>query len=254
MNISIFGGTDRGCVRERNEDAFFIDPKHQLACVCDGMGGHQGGAEASSMVVDVFKTYGILDATWRKEFDFYQNNVAMCQDENNLVNLAYIANEKVYSESLRDAKLSGMGSTLVALYVRRNKDVCVINVGDSRAYWIQGMNFRQLTVDHSLFEEKLQKGLIDENSDERQKIEHVITRAVGSDSHVEVDFFKEPIQEGYCLLCSDGLTSMLTDEEICICLKDASGDGEKAVNMLIEEAKGRGGTDNVTAVLFKVNK
>ncbi len=252
VSIQIFGDTDHGCVREQNEDAFFIHGSLPLACVCDGMGGHNGGAEASAIVVDVFKTYDILESSWKDDFGSYQTNVAMCQDENNLVNLAHWANEQVHERSFQDAALTGMGSTLVALYVRRNKDVCVINVGDSRAYYIQDKIIRQMTNDHSLIEERRQSGHMSEELLAQQDIDHVITRAIGSQPTVEVDFFKEPIHKDYYLLCSDGLTCMLSNNEIHECVMDSRDDGHQAVRELIQRAKDRGGTDNVTAVLLKV--
>lgn len=248
------GMTEHGLKHDSNQDAFFIDPQNKIACVCDGIGGHNGGAEASEMVVDVFKTYDILDHSCFEEMKMCQKNAAMFPDENNFVQLAHIANDKVHKRSTVEKSLKGMGSTLVSLYIREGKDICFINVGDSRAYYINDQLIRQITNDHSLIEELRSKKYVRKADAFSLKIENVITRAIGALRDVEVDFYKECLREGFYLLCSDGLTSGLSEGQIHNCLLSERMNCQNAVRKLIDEAKEAGAVDDVTAVIFKIDK
>ena len=254
MKFEIFALTDTGCVRLVNEDNYFIHKTMPFASVCDGMGGHQGGSIASLAIVEIFQKYDILDFSWRGTFSDYENNPAMAEDENNLVNLPRLANKTIYDRASESVALRNMGSTLTALYIRRNREVCVINVGDSRTYAISDQSIRQITIDHSLREESLQKNLTKSELFSKEKMDHVITRAVGTEKDLAVDFFKEDLCKGFYLLCSDGLTSMLSDKEIHRIVTKSKRNGAKIVRNLIDESKNAGGKDNITVVLFKVAK
>ena len=251
--IDIFAITDKGNVREKNEDAYFVHENLLFACVCDGMGGHNGGQEASSMIVDVCHNYN-LNATDNYSDSFpYSPNVAMTKEENNFVYLAHLANHLVFKRHLDEPNLRGMGSTLVALYIcENNKDICFINVGDSRAYFINETMIRQITVDHSFEEEQRQNKRQQNTFFNASSMKHVITRAIGADKEVNVDFFKESLQTGYYLLCTDGLTGVLSDQEIKELIFLYAKEEQKIVNCLVKKVIEKKGNDNITIVLFSV--
>ena len=255
MDINIVALTDKGLVRENNEDSYFIHGSLPLGCVCDGLGGHASGELASAIIVDVFQTYDILSDGIETAFSNYCSNVAMNKEENNFVNLARLANMRVYEHSISNMSFDGMGSTLVALYISQaQKDVCFVNVGDSRAYYINKSMIRQITVDHSYVEEQRRKKGMGRNMLKDSSLGHVITRAIGASEDVQIDFFKEPLQEGFYLLCSDGLTGVLSDKEIHQNVLAFAHDSNKVVANLIEKVKSCGAPDNVTIVLFRVKK
>lgn len=230
--------SDRGKVRRLNQDTVFASESRigilpNLLIVADGMGGHQAGDYCSRMLVTK-----ILDTV--RSFRAGEH-VAIVRGaiEN--------ANRELYRESVSDPKLAGMGSTLVAAIVEDGM-LYAFNVGDSRLYLID-RHMHQITKDHSFVEEMVAAGRMKRGSLDYKNNKNIITRAVGIEMSVDVDVFEIPLKKNeVILLCSDGLTNMLSDAEIESVLLD-SGSLDDAAGKLIAAANDRGGTDNISVVL-----
>ncbi len=242
--MRFWGLTDLGCVRQQNEDALHIEKlsKGALLCVvCDGMGGAKSGNVASSLAADTFV----------QEFKRIWKVRRKLTVEQLLFDAVSLANHTVYQQSKISDEYSGMGTTLVAAVVR-NKTVDLVNVGDSRAYSVGKEGIRQITVDHSVVQMMIARG---ELSVERAKSypgKNYITRAIGTEESVSCDSFQLPVTKGeYLLLCSDGLTNVVNDQEILF--EVLHGDKpDTCCGRLIEIAKHRGAPDNVTCVLVEL--
>ncbi|MFW6197878.1 MAG: Stp1/IreP family PP2C-type Ser/Thr phosphatase [Myxococcota bacterium] len=252
MNFSAAGLSDVGLQREINEDSYCILPEHRLFVVADGMGGHRAGDVASQMATHTIATFfqatAAEDATWPFTFD---PNLSV--DENRLVTGIKLANKKIFEASVQHQEVHGMGTTVVgALYSHDRDRMYFAHVGDSRAYRLRDGEITQLTRDHSLVNDYL--AVMPDMSDE-QKSElptNVITRALGMQEVVAVDLIPDEPQLGdWYLLCSDGLSGMVSDEDIQRIVADAEGDPEKATADLVARANENGGEDNVTVVILR---
>jgi serine/threonine protein phosphatase PrpC len=228
------GFTDPGRKRRRNEDSFVIDPP--LFAVADGMGGAQAGEVASRLAAAAFREFHDAD-----ELDPEERLAAIIQE----------ANRRIYERAAGDAQVSGMGTTITAALVAA--DALVLgHVGDSRAYRLRGGKFEQLTDDHSLVADLVRSGRITPEEADAHPQRSVITRALGTDREVDVDTFTVPAEsDDLFLICSDGLTTMVDDEEIRD-LVTRAGDLEQAGKGLVKAANKAGGEDNITVVLFRV--
>jgi PPM family protein phosphatase len=226
------GVTDAGRKRRRNEDAYILDPP--LFAVADGMGGAQAGEVASKLAVDAFREFHDAD-----ELEPEERVTAIIQE----------ANRRIYERAREDTQASGMGTTITAALVG-GESVSIGHVGDSRAYRLRGGRLEQLTEDHSLVADLVRGGRLTPEEADVHPQRSVITRALGTDSVVDVDAFTfETEPDDIILLCSDGLTTMLTDEEI-VAIVSESKSLEHAAKQLVKAANRRGGEDNVTVVLF----
>ena len=249
MNFVAAGLSDVGLQREHNEDSFCILPEHRLFIVADGMGGHRAGDVASQMathsIASFFEQTATADATWPFSFDPH-----LSFEENRLVTGIKLANRKIFEASVKHREVHGMGTTVVgALYSKERSRLYVAHVGDSRAYRIREGEITQLTRDHSLVNDYLlvMPDMSDEQRDELPK--NVITRALGMQDSVAVDMVPdEPHPGDVYVLCSDGLSGMLTDEEITCVIADSNGDMEQASEALVRGANDQGGEDNITVV------
>lgn len=234
--MKIWGLTDRGTVREQNQDTFhhWVEDNTAALLVCDGMGGARAGNVASALAVQAF-TEAIQHSDAQPEARL---TVALAQ-----------ANEQVYQRAHRDPDCRGMGTTLVAALVEGHV-AHIINVGDSRAYYLSQNGIRQITIDHSLVQDLLQRGHITPEEARNHPNKNVITRALGVDSKLEGDLFTQELEPGsMLLLCSDGLSNVLEDAELLeVALH--GGTPEEGCQRLIGLALERGATDNVTAVLL----
>ena len=228
------GFTDPGRKRRRNEDSFVIDPP--LFAVADGMGGAQAGEVASRLAAAAFREFHDAD-----DLDPEERLAAIIQE----------ANRRIYERAAGDAQVSGMGTTITAALVVA--DALVIgHVGDSRAYRLRGGKFEQLTDDHSLVADLVRSGRITPEEADAHPQRSVITRALGTDSEVDVDTFTvQAASDDLFLICSDGLTTMVDDEEIRDLVTRAR-DLEQAGKGLVKAANKAGGEDNITVVLFRV--
>lgn len=233
MRLGRYAGvTDTGRKRRRNEDAYVIRPP--LFAVADGMGGAQAGEVASRLAAAVFR-----------EFEAEGDE----SGEGRVAALIQEANRRIYERARADAEVSGMGTTLTAALVGGGR-VSVGHVGDSRAYRLRAGRFEQLTRDHSLVADLVRSGRLAPEDADAHPQRSVITRALGTDPEVDVDTFSVDAEPGdLYLLCSDGLTTMVTDEEIRELVERAGG-LEEAGKALVKAANRQGGEDNVTVVLF----
>ena len=237
--MKIFSMTDVGRKREMNQDYVFATDESlgtlpNLLVVADGMGGHKAGDFASKYTVEVLKEE--LKHTLKDG------------PEEILKDAAQTANHKLIEKADEDINLEGMGTTLVAATVI-DHTLYFINVGDSRLYLLN-KDIRQLSRDHSLVEEMVRMGGMDETTARNHPDKNIITRAVGARTEVEVDFFNEELRPGdLILMCSDGLTNMLEDEEILKIMKSAYTIREKAL-CLIDGANEHGGKDNIAVIII----
>jgi serine/threonine protein phosphatase PrpC len=226
------GLTDAGRKRRRNEDSFVVEPP--LFAVADGMGGAQAGEVASRLAAAVFREFHEAD-----ELAPPERVVAIIQE----------ANRRIHERARSDREVSGMGTTITAALLAGD-EVAIGHVGDSRAYVLREGRLEQLTEDHSLVADLVRSGRLSPAEAETHPQRSVITRALGTDSEVDVDAFSVAAAPGdVFLLCSDGLTTMVEDDEIRDRIEEAKS-LEQAVRALVKSANRHGGEDNVTVVLF----
>jgi protein phosphatase len=229
--------TDRGRKRPSNEDAFGYSVEDGVYVVCDGMGGAAAGEIASSIAVD--EVLRLLVARDRNASLPAVAEEAICA-----------ANTAIFSRAQRNHKLSGMGTTLVALVVEE-AHVWVLNVGDSRCYRFRAGRLEQLTLDHSLVEEQVRLGRMSRAEALRSPLRNMITRALGTQTRVTPDCFQFEAEPGdIFLLCSDGLTRELPDAQVQSVLSVDLPVADRCAR-LVEAAKKAGGHDNITAVLVQ---
>ena len=243
--MQYWGVSDLGCVRTQNQDAYKIeelDKASALCVVCDGMGGAKSGNIASTLAVDVF-TQQIRDS-WRP-------NMNADEVDNLLRNTVKLVNFTVFDQAQQFVDFAGMGTTLVAALVN-GKKVTVVNVGDSRCYHLRQDGIRQITVDHSLVQMMVSRGEMTQEQAKKYPGKNMITRAIGTENSVQCDLFHLDVERGEgLLLCSDGLSNLLDDQEILFEFIHGSN-RQNCCWQLLEVAKNRGAPDNVTCVLLQV--
>ena len=251
MKIRYAAKTDVGMKRTHNEDYFSLIEDEQLFIVADGMGGHASGEVASKMAADTIsefyqRTREDEDATWP-----YKMDRSLSYIENRLVCAIRLANLRIFETASRNIRYKGMGTTIVSTLVCGDK-IYVGHVGDSRCYMVRNGSISQLTRDHSLLED-YKEAKPDMTKEEEENFPHknVITRALGMRDTVQVDIGVHQIQSGdVYLLCSDGLSGMITDDEIHGTVSQCDN-LERAVAELVDGANRAGGTDNVTTLLLQ---
>jgi PPM family protein phosphatase len=250
MQVKSFGLTHVGRQRQHNEDSFLVEDKAKLYLVADGMGGHAAGEIASRIAVDSISEFIIHtkedDGTWPHAYDEHYKRAT-----NRLMAAVRMANTRVLEAMRKDARLRGMGTTVVAV-LADDATVSVAHVGDSRAYLIRDGQLSRITNDHSWVFEQVQAGMLTEAEAEKHPLRNVITRALGGALQVTPDASEiEAMPGDVFLLCSDGLTGMVPEPEIQRIVTASDGDLKKACQQLIDAANERGGLDNVTAVLVE---
>jgi serine/threonine protein phosphatase PrpC len=235
--ISAVGRTDPGLKRKHNEDAYSILEDHHLFVIADGMGRHAAGEVASKLAVEA-----IAESFEKGAQPGWTPEGALPKRAAKLRDSIVLANEKIFTEAHDVDEYAGMGTTVVACYFSpNNQRVYIAHVGDSRCYRYRGNAFSQLTKDHTLGAAGIQG-----------RSSNVLSRAVGVEERVEVDLTMEsPLPGDMYLLCSDGLSRMVTDEEISATL-GAISDLDACVAKLIDMANARGGRDNITTILVRV--
>jgi serine/threonine protein phosphatase PrpC len=250
MRIEVAGNTHVGMKRNHNEDNYLILPDQNLCCVADGMGGHSSGEIASKIAVDELgeffrMTASDQDATWPFKMDKTRN-----YDENRLATGIKLANKSIFDKASSEVKYKGMGTTIVSLHFT-NDTAYVGHVGDSRVYFFRQGVLKQVTEDHSLLNDYLKAKKLTPEEIENFPHKNVIVRALGMKELVQVDVAKVEAQQGdVFLLCSDGLSGMVTDPQMQELLTKTS-ELEKACSQLIDLANAAGGNDNVTCVLAR---
>jgi PPM family protein phosphatase len=254
MRAIAAGASDVGLQREHNEDSFVVLKEYDLYVVADGMGGHRAGDVASKLATETisefFKSTANDDVTWPFHFD-----TNLSEEENRLLTGIRVANRQIFERSTRSREYHGMGTTVVgAMFSPRKGRMYIGHVGDSRCYRVRDGAIQQLTRDHSLINDYL-LAMPDLTEEQRSELpKNVITRALGMQDQVVVDLQHDDPRAGdVYVLCSDGLSGMVTDEEI-LRVVNASADIREACNQLIARANEHGGEDNVTAVLIKIEE
>ncbi len=237
--------TDPGCVRTQNQDAHTVaelDHNTLLCVVCDGMGGAKSGNVASSLALDVFTQE--IKRTWTPLMDREKIDQM-------LRGAVKLANFTVFDQSQQFEEFLGMGTTLVAALIR-GTEVTLVNVGDSRAYGVDRGGIRQLTKDHSLVQMMVERGDLTPERARTYPGKNLITRAIGTEPVVVGDIFHYTLARGDCvLLCSDGLSNMMDDQEILF--EVVHGINKQfCCKRLLDIAKSRGAPDNVTSVLVQI--
>jgi serine/threonine protein phosphatase PrpC len=251
MKIRYAAKTDVGMKRTHNEDYFSLMEDEQLFIVADGMGGHSSGEVASRLaaetVSEFYQRTKDEDATWPYKMD---RNLSYI--ENRLVCGIKLANYKIYEAASKDIRFKGMGTTIVTCLLNGNK-IFIAHVGDSRCYRLRGGAVSQVTRDHSLLEDyKDAKPDMTEEEERNFPHKNVITRALGMRDTVQVDIRTEEVIDGdMFLLCSDGLSGMVSDEVIQETLANAHEDLERTVAELVDLANRSGGTDNITTLVLQ---
>ncbi len=226
--------SDTGKVRKRNEDAHLVQLSQEIKkiAVADGMGGHQGGHVASRLALEVIGNYQM-------------NSSSLKEDMGKAV---YEANKKIKTRAGSDPELEGMGTTITFLGILDRKGV-VAQVGDSRLYLFREGELRRITQDQSLVEEMVRQGKLTQEEAEIHPQRNVLLQALGVEEEIEVDFYELSLMDGdLFLLCTDGLTGLVTEDELAEFIKE-QGDLQNRAQKLVDLANARGGHDNITVVL-----
>jgi protein phosphatase len=249
------GSTDVGRKRQLNEDVYLVDDELGVYLVADGMGGHAAGEVASRLAADeIFRAFGgrtdSTQETWPDHWDMKRSATT-----NLLVDSILSGHERVTNAVSRDQNLKGMGTTVVvAVHPAASRNLVVCHVGDSRAYRLRRGKLEILTEDHSWVHEQVAAGFLTEEAARTHPLKNVVTQALGGSAEPKVDFLETELMNGdLYLLCSDGLNSMLTDDEIADLLGQGGTLDEQA-QRLIDAANDRGGNDNVTVVLLEASQ
>lgn len=243
--------SDVGRRRDHNEDALLYDNDLRLYVVADGMGGHVGGELASKIAVNA-----IVDGVRRLEDDPYAEldgglPLLHAQGPRGMLrSVITSASHQIFSQTLRDPGLRGMGTTVVALWMRGSM-AYMANVGDSRGYLVRNGAITQMTVDHSVVGEQLRAGILTEADAKLHRQRNVITRSVGFQEMVEIDIEARAMRAGdLFVLCSDGLTNMMRDAELLEIVTAHPVDAACAA--LIDRANAGGGDDNISVILVRI--
>lgn len=251
--IQIVGFTDTGRVRQNNEDSIGYDSALGLLVLADGMGGHLGGEVASTVSVDTIVqsiqqalpsiTPGQIDASTGFSLE------SVCVQES-----VELANDLVYKRSTNEAELRGMGTTVVVLLFYDNR-FSLAHIGDSRCYRYRGEKMEQITKDHSLLQELIDRGFYTQEEAHKSLNKNLVTKALGIDPTITPDVQEELVMKNdIYLLCSDGLTDLVEDEYISLTIKRFSDNLEEAAKQLITKANQNGGKDNISVILCRINE
>jgi PPM family protein phosphatase len=272
LAVKTFGITDKGRVRPSNEDQFLIaeltkamrisqtslpearaqfgDERGHLFLVADGMGGHRGGEQASALAVVAIQQFTLNTLKWFFESNRHEAQRVLAQFQTALRQ----ADVRVREEAAEHRELSGMGTTVTMAY-HLDAQLCVVHVGDSRAYVYRGGELHQLTRDHTLMADLIRSGALQPEAIGQHPLRHVITNVVGgNEAGVNVEAHAVEVQPGDCLLlCSDGLTGMVTNDAIAGTLR-SEPDPEHACTKLLAQANDAGGRDNITMVIVRFDR
>jgi protein phosphatase len=252
MRILAEGRTDIGKKRAHNEDSFGVSGELGLYVVADGMGGHAAGEVASQTAVETLKdfiasTKGQEEITWP-----FERDTGLSRAANRLVVGIKLANQAIFKQAQERPDQKGMGTTIVAALVDEG-ELCIAHVGDSRAYVFGQGAISRITTDHSYVEEMVVSGSMTPEQARTHPLRNIVTRALGTKGEVRVDMSRHKLRPGdIYLLCSDGLTGMLTDSDIARTLADYDDNLAGCLDTLVKLANEKGGDDNITAVALRV--
>jgi len=242
--------TDVGIRRTHNEDCVHITPSHGIAILADGMGGYNAGEVASAMAVDIIAT-SLTDKLLKMPQAAIDKDTGFT-GESMLVRQAIKAsNEAIYQTAQTKAECAGMGTTVLVAAFYGNH-ITAAHVGDSRMYRLRNNTLTHVTEDHSLVHEQVRRGLLTADDARHSMIKNLVTRALGVDPGVEADLVEDMVQpKDLYLMCSDGLTDVVSDEDICQRLNSCKKDLKKTATQLIQMANDAGGPDNISIILIR---
>jgi len=252
LKIRAAGMTHVGMKRSHNEDSLLLLSEYSLYLVADGMGGHASGEVASKMAVETVSSFFKMtthdtEATWP-----FKEEKNLRYDENRLAAAIKWSNRRIYEAAAREPKYKGMGTTIVTAFFTQG-GAYLGHVGDSRGYRIRNGQIQQMTEDHSLLNDYIKANKLTPEEIEHFPHKNVIVRALGMKELVQVDVTRlDPKPEDYYLLCSDGLTGMITNDQEVLKLVVEAKDLKTACKNLIDCANDHGGTDNITVALVQL--
>jgi protein phosphatase len=251
MRYSAAAKSDVGRKRQGNEDSFCLAPELGLFIVADGMGGHAAGEVASRLAADTIQEWVVRYLSGSDAALVGKPEPTCSREANVLLSSIRLANRIIYDAAQGRREYAGMGTT-VASILAVNDRVALAHVGDSRIYRLRGEQIVQLSRDHSLVQRQVDYGIISSEEAQESKYRHLITRALGVKESVEVELAEQPVLPGdLLLLCSDGLSDLLEDEEMLRIVREHADDLEKACQALVDRANYKGGDDNITALLIQ---
>lgn len=247
MRLEIASLTDKGCVREHNED--YIAHDGNIAVLADGMGGYQAGEVASEIAV----TTVMRELTRHLKQYMKHDQIASATVVNAILrNAVHKANLAIVTAAAQEMQYRGMGTTIVAA-VLKGGELSIAHVGDSRLYRFRHQQLTQLTVDHSVLQELIDCGFYTKEQAQRSPNRHIVTRALGVAEQVDIDVQNHPVLlNDIYLLCSDGLNDMLSDHEIAIILNHESFSLVQMAQELVQTANTKGGFDNISVILLHI--
>ena len=251
MRIQVGARTDVGRVRSNNEDSFKLVPELNLFVLSDGMGGEAHGEVASGLAVEAIATHCVESSSNPSLPYLVEQRPDVTDKTNRLASAVQLANRMIYESAQKHPAQRGMGATVVAVWINDQR-LSVAHVGDSRVYLLRAGDFQQVTADHSLVAEQVRRGILTREQAESSDMQSVLIRALGIEPDVQVDTDEHLLMEGDVLvLCSGGLSRMVSDLEIASTLLSSNGT-QSAVDRLIELANEYGGEDNVSVVVVRV--
>ena len=243
--------TDTGRVREHNEDAIAHDPDIGLFVLADGMGGYNAGEVASGIAVKTI-TNLVRDAVAREDLSIPDAATGLSRPGIILRDAIHRANKIIYHTSKTQPQCEGMGTTVVACLFYDNR-ISMAHVGDSRLYRLRDSRFEQLTLDHSLLQELVDRGFYSQEEAQRATNKNYVTRALGVEQNVEVEISEQPVQKSdYYVLCSDGLSDMIEDEDIHLTISTFSANLDTVAKQLIQLSNDNGGRDNISVIMAHI--
>lgn len=250
MEMEFGTRSDTGRVRENNEDSLRLAPELNLFVVCDGMGGQASGEVASRLAAETIVAH-CRDAETNAALPLVGERIdGASKSASRLASAIRLANRAVHQAAQENEAQTGMGATVVAVQFTDER-MTIAHVGDSRAYRLRNGELELLTQDHSFVAEQVRHGLITAEEASQSKLQNVLLRALGIEPDVEVEVSEELLMEGdTVLLCSDGLTHELSDEQIAAALCDAD-EAQEAASRLVELANQAGGGDNITVIVLR---
>jgi PPM family protein phosphatase len=251
--LTFVGQTDTGRVREHNEDTIATDPDVGLLVLADGMGGYNAGEVASGIAVKTI-TNLVREGLAREDLDSIDRGTGLSRPSIVLRDAITRANKIIYQTARSQAECEGMGTTVVAALFYDNR-ISIAHVGDSRLYRQRGSQISQVTMDHSLLQELVDRGFYSPEEAQRAANKNYVTRALGVEPQVEVEVQEHPVDKGdIFILCSDGLSDMVEDEDIRLTISTFGANLDTVAKQLIQLANENGGRDNVSVVLAQANE
>jgi PPM family protein phosphatase len=243
--------TDTGKIREHNEDMLGTDADLGLFVLADGMGGYNAGEVASGIAVKTIINL-VKESALREDLSVPDKETGLKRSSIILRDAIHRANKIIYHTSKTQPQCEGMGTTIVACMFHDNR-VSIAHVGDSRLYRLRDSRFEQMTLDHSLLQELVDRGFYSQEEAQRATNKNYVTRALGVEQNVDVELHEEPVQRGdYYVLCSDGLSDMVEDEDIHLTISTFNANLDTVAKQLIQLSNDNGGRDNVSVVMAHI--